>query len=65
MRATNVPRMGRIMCYKCFWPQQHCWCGSVTPMPTRTKFVLLMHPFDFKRINAYTGRLTHICLPDS
>jgi DTW domain-containing protein YfiP len=53
------------MCYKCFWPQPHCWCGSITPMPTRTKFVILMHPYEFKRIKANTGRLTHLCLADS
>jgi DTW domain-containing protein len=57
--------MGRVTCYKCYWPQQHCWCGSVTPMPTRTKFVILMHPYEFKRIKANTGRLTHLCLSDS
>ncbi len=55
----------RVMCYKCFWPQPLCWCGSITPMPTRTKFVILMHPHEFKRIKANTGRLTHLCLADS
>jgi DTW domain-containing protein YfiP len=34
-------------------------------MPTRTKFVILMHPYEFKRIKANTGRLTHLCLSDS
>jgi DTW domain-containing protein YfiP len=34
-------------------------------MPTRTKFVLLMHPKEFKREKAGTGRLTHLCLPNS
>jgi DTW domain-containing protein YfiP len=34
-------------------------------MPTRTKFVILMHPDEFKRVKANTGRLTHICLADS
>jgi DTW domain-containing protein YfiP len=57
--------MGRTMCYKCYWPQSLCWCGSITPMPTRTKFVILMHPYEFKRIKANTGRLTHLCLHDS
>lgn len=57
--------MARVMCYKCYWPQPLCWCGSVTPMPTRTKFVILMHPYEFKRIKANTGRLTHLCLADS
>lgn len=55
----------RTMCYKCFWPQSLCWCGSITPMRTRTKFVILMHPHEFKRIKANTGRLTHLCLADS
>ncbi|HEY8994646.1 MAG TPA: tRNA-uridine aminocarboxypropyltransferase, partial [Lacunisphaera sp.] len=53
------------MCYKCHLPRQNCWCGSITPMPTRTKFVILMHPYEFKRIKANTGRLTHLCLADS
>lgn len=34
-------------------------------MRTRTKFVILMHPYEFKRIKANTGRLTHLCLADS
>ena len=55
----------RTMCYKCYWPAPLCWCGSITPMPTRTKFVILMHPYEFKRIKANTGRLTHLCLADS
>ena len=53
------------MCYRCFWPQPLCWCGSIAPMPTRTKFVFLMHPYEFKRVKAGTGRLTHLCLADS
>lgn len=53
------------MCYRCFWPQALCWCGSITPMPTRTKFVFLMHPQEFKHVKAATGRLTHLCLAQS
>ena len=53
------------MCYRCNWPQPHCWCGSITPMATRTKFVILMHPDEHKRVKANTGRLTHLCLRDS
>jgi DTW domain-containing protein YfiP len=34
-------------------------------MRTRTRFVILMHPHEFKRIKANTGRLTHLCLADS
>ena len=55
----------RVMCYRCFWPQPLCWCGSLVPMPTRTRFVFLMHPKEFKQEKAGTGRLTHLCLPNS
>jgi DTW domain-containing protein YfiP len=34
-------------------------------MPSRTRFVLLMHPKEFKQEKAGTGRLTHLCLADS
>lgn len=34
-------------------------------MPTRTRFVFLMHPKEFKQEKASTGRLTHLCLPNS
>ena len=34
-------------------------------METRTRFVFLMHPKEFKREKAATGRLTHLCLPRS
>jgi DTW domain-containing protein YfiP len=55
----------RVMCYRCFWPQSLCWCASLRPMPTRTRFVFLMHPKEFKEEKAGTGRLTHLCLPNS
>ena len=34
-------------------------------MPSRTKFVFLMHPYEARRVKANTGRLTHLCLRDS
>ena len=34
-------------------------------MPTRTRFLFLMHPKEFKEEKAGTGRLTHLCLPNS
>ena len=57
--------MSREMCYRCFWPKALCWCASITPIATRTKFVFLMHPYEFKHVKAATGRLTHLCLSDS
>jgi len=55
----------RVTCYRCFWPQSLCWCDSITPMATRTRFVFLMHPKEFKHEKAATGRLTHLCLAHS
>ncbi len=34
-------------------------------METRTRFVFLMHPKEFKQEKAGTGRLTQLCLPNS
>lgn len=57
--------MAREMCYRCHWPKALCWCPSLEPMATRTHFVFLMHPKEFKQEKAGTGRLTHLCLPNS
>ena len=57
--------MSRETCYRCFWPKPLCWCSSIIPMETRTRFVFLMHPKEFKQEKAATGRLTHLCLPRS
>jgi len=57
--------MSRERCYRCFWPKALCWCDSIRPMPTRAKFVFLMHPKEYKDQRTGTGRLTHLCLADS
>ncbi len=57
--------MSRVTCYRCFWPEPLCWCKSITPMDTRTRFVFLMHPKEFRQEKAATGRLTHLCLAHS
>lgn len=57
--------MSRVMCYRCFWPQALCWCQTIQPMETKTRFVFLMSPKEFKQEKGGTGRLTHLCLPNS
>jgi DTW domain-containing protein YfiP len=57
--------MSREMCYRCFWPKPLCWCGSIVPIATRTRIVILMHPKEYKQIKAATGRFTHLCLGNS
>ena len=53
------------MCYRCFWPQAHCWCDRIVPIMTKTRFVFLMHPKEYRHEKAGTGRLTHLSLPNS
>jgi hypothetical protein len=57
--------MARVMCYRCFWPKSLCWCSALQPMETRARFLFLMHPKEYKQEKAATGRLTHLCLPNS
>ncbi len=57
--------MSRETCYRCFWPKSLCWCPTLQAMPTRTRFVFLMHPKEFKQEKAATGRLTRLCLENS
>ncbi len=40
-------------------------CGEVNKIATKTKFVLLMHPKEFKKVKNGTGHLTHLSLENS
>lgn len=40
-------------------------CYHVRPIQTRTKFVILMHPKEFRKVKNGTGHLTHLSLPNS
>ncbi len=55
----------REKCFRCHRPATSCMCGHITPVETRTKFVILMHPKELKKTKNGTGRLTHLSLPNS
>lgn len=55
----------RETCYHCYRPQKQCLCSSVKPIQTATKFIILMHPKEFKKTKNGTGRMTHLSLPNS
>lgn len=55
----------RTTCYHCYRPMYLCMCTSVNPIHTQTKFIILMHPKEFKKTKNGTGRLTHLSLPNS
>jgi len=40
-------------------------CLEINPFETNTKFIILMHPKEFKKTKNTTGRLTHLSLKNS
>ncbi len=64
-RKRENPRLFREYCLKCFRPLSHCLCASIQAFQTRTRFVLLMHPQEAKKIRNGTGRLAHLALINS
>ena len=52
----------RSVCYTCHRPKSSCMCEYITPLETRTRFVILMHPKEFKRTRNGTGHFTNLSL---
>ena len=48
----------REKCYKCFRPKSSCMCEHMEHIETQTKFVILMHPKEFKKVKNNTGFFT-------
>ena len=55
----------RAKCYTCFRPMSSCMCKYIKPVKTKTKFVVLMHTHEFKKIKNGTGHFTHLSLENS
>ena len=55
----------REKCYNCFRPKSSCMCEYFEKIQTQTKFVILMHPKEFKKVKNNTGHFTHKSLPNS
>ena len=55
----------REVCYKCFRPLSSCYCKYVKKVDCGVKFIFLMHPKEAKKQKTGTGRLAHLCLPES
>jgi len=52
----------RTVCYKCYRPQTSCMCTYITPIRTKTQFVILMHPKEFRKTKNGTGHFTNLSL---
>lgn len=55
----------REKCYNCYRPKSSCMCEHVHSFNTNTKFIILMHPKEFKKVKNGTGHLTHLALENS
>jgi len=55
----------REKCYKCYRPKKSCMCQYIQKIETNTRFVIIMHPKEFKKTKNNTGRFTHLSLPNS
>jgi len=55
----------REKCYECYRPKSSCMCEHFEHIETKTKFVVLMHPKEFKKVKNNTGHFTHKSLPNS
>lgn len=52
----------RNMCYTCYRPITSCMCKYITPIETQTRFVILMHPKEFRKTKNGTGHFTNLSL---
>ena len=55
----------REKCYLCYRPKSSCMCLHVKSVDTKIKFIILMHPKEFKKVKNGTGHLTHLSLSNS
>ena len=52
----------RDICYNCYRPQSSCMCSHINPIETHTRFVILMHPKEFRKTKNGTGHFTNLSL---
>lgn len=50
----------REVCYTCYRPKSSCVCQyTINPIDTNTKFVILMHPKEYRKTKNGTGHMTN------
>lgn len=59
---THKRNGNRTVCYHCYRPMSSCMCKYITPIETKTKFVILMHTKEFKKTKNGTGHFTNLSL---
>lgn len=61
-KAISDAHIERDVCYVCYRPQSVCMCKHIIPIKTKTRFVILMHPKEFKKTKNGTGHFTNLSL---
>ena len=46
-------------------PSSSCICKHTNPIQTKTRFIILMHPKEYKKVKNGTGRMTNLQLENS
>ncbi|MEA3289204.1 MAG: DTW domain-containing protein, partial [Campylobacterota bacterium] len=65
MRNEEKQNNNRDFCYSCYRPKSSCMCEYTKPIATNTKFIILMHPKEFRKTKNGTGHFTHLNLSNS
>lgn len=55
----------REKCYSCNRAKSSCVCEYINRIKTKTKFIILMHPKEFKKTKNNTGKITNSSLANS
>ncbi|WP_408096149.1 tRNA-uridine aminocarboxypropyltransferase [Peredibacter sp. HCB2-198] len=53
------------LCLKCRRRNLTCVCALLKPFKTTSRFIILMHPMEFKKEKVGTGRFSHLILENS
>lgn len=63
MIDNQAPRLN--LCLKCRRRLLTCLCDLMKPFDTESRFIILMHPMEFKKEKVGTGRFSHLILKNS
>lgn len=53
------------LCLNCRRRLRTCVCSHLKPFETNSRFIILMHPMEFKKEKVGTGRFSHLILKNS
>ncbi|XOB61123.1 tRNA-uridine aminocarboxypropyltransferase [Campylobacterota bacterium DY0563] len=55
----------RDVCFKCYRPKTSCMCKHINIIDTNTRFIILMHPKEYRKTKNGTGHFTNLSLKNS